>query len=169
MKVNTQCVLKYLKHDYKSMITPIVIIGEMCFAALLAIVVLYDISVIVEIIFSHLSIILLPSAYTLLNVIAAIIVIVVTFGVAIFGNKEWFEYKPWKEGYGWGSNDFETKGSGIVFVPIFGLGLSIYLPYWIVYLLLQNWESPLLSTIIFIILILIGTPIGCAIAKCKEE
>lgn len=169
MKINTSCVSKYLKHDYKSMITPIAIIGGLCCVVVLAFVTIYNISKIVEMIFSHFSTISLPSAYTMLNVIAAIIVVVSTLGIAIFGNKEWFEYKPWKEGYGWGHNDFETKGSGVLLFPIFLVGLMVYLFYWIEYLLCQNWENPLLSTVVFIILILIGTPIGCAIAKCKEE
>lgn len=176
MKINTTCVLKYLKHDYKDIFLPVAIFLGACVAAVVVIAIALNvtaialnISQIIGIIFSQIPKILLPSGYILLNIVAAIIVLVFTVGVAVFGNKEWFEYKPWKEGYGWGTNDHEPKGSGVLFFPTFGLGLSIYLPYWILYLLFQNWENPLLSTIIFIMLILIGTPIGCAIAKCKEE
>jgi hypothetical protein len=39
----------------------------------------------------------------------------------------------------------------------------------LLYMISSKWESPVLSIIIFSILILIGTPIGCAIARCKEE
>jgi hypothetical protein len=169
MKVNTSCVLKYLKHDYKEISANVVILLGLCVAAVVVIFTVLHVPQIIGMIFSQIPKILLPSAYILLNVVAGIVVLIFTVGVAVFGNKEWFKYKPWKEGYGWGRNDFEPKGSGVLFTPAFSIGFSVYIFYWIEYLIIGDWEDPTFSTIIFISLILIGTPMGCAIARCKEE
>jgi hypothetical protein len=172
MKVNLQCVVKYLKHDYVDIFKPIGIVIGMAVVViigLLAIVKGYDVLA------SFVSTIILhiPSfeinAFTLLNMVAAVVVLTFTVGIGLFGTKEWFEYKPWKVGFGWGPNDTETKGCNIFFIPAFGIGFLVYVFYWIIYALSNpKWEDPLLSTIIFIVLILVGMPAGCAVARCKE-
>lgn len=162
MKLNTQCVLKYLKHDYKEILTS----GITKFIVGIAIVLAigkYFYHGMPEIK------IVLPTPYMALNILAAILVLMLTIGIAVFGNKEWFEYKPWKEGYGWGHNDYETKGYSIFFFPALATGICLYGFYLCGYFSYSNWESPLISAIVYTVLILIGTPIGCAIAKCKEE
>ena len=164
MKINTSCVLKYLKHDYKEDGKVIAAIaGLIAVCSIVWVICTTGPSVIWPYISSYCT------AYNILNVIAGAIVVAFTVGVAVFGNKEWFEYKPWKEGYGWGQNDHEPKGSGVLFFPALAIGFLVYMLYWIEYLLIGTWENPIFSTIIFIALILIGTPIGCAIARCKEE
>jgi hypothetical protein len=169
MKINIECAFKYLKHDYKRILNAVGVLIYLCIASIFAAAIYLYVPQIIGFVVSCIPNIGMPSAYILLNVVAAIIVLISTFGIAIFGNKEWFEYKPWKEGYGWGRSDHEPKGCGVCLAPIFGIGFVVYLFYWIEYILCSNWESPVISTIIFIVLILIGTPIGCAIARCKEE
>ena len=164
MKINMSCVLKYLKHDYKEEGTTI---GLIALCAIVCAIVWFICITGPSVIWPYIS----PycTAYNILNGVAGIIVVVFTVGVAVFGNKEWFEYKPWKEGYGWGKNDFKPKGSGVLLFPAFAIGFCMYILYWVDYLLIGGLENPTLSTIIFATLILIGTPIGCAIARCKEE
>jgi hypothetical protein len=162
MKLNTQCVLKYLKHDYKEIVTSPLTIFIACLV----------VALVVGINFFH-GVpeikIDLPSPYMMLNVFAAITVLMLTVGIAAFGDKEWFEYKPWKEGYGWGKNDCKTKGYEVFFIPAFAVGVCLYGFYLCGYVSYSGWGSPLISATIYTLLILIGTPIGCAIAKCKGD
>ena len=169
MSINKQCVLKYLKHDYTKIFGGVLLLICIIIAIVLAGLALLYLPQMLEFGLAYRLNIMSPvSAYVLLNVLAAIIVLASTVGIAIFGNKKWFEYKPWKEGYGWGPNDHEPKGFEVILLPVFGVSIIPYMAYWCGYFI-NDWESPVISTIVFILLILIGTPISCAIARCKEE
>lgn len=155
MKINIECVLKYLKHDYKEE-------GEVIAAILGLTAICAAIWFVPSVIWPYIS--SYYTAYNLLNIVAGIIVVVFTMGIAVFGNKESFLVKE--------TSELDTKDVGTSFFITIAFLSAIfpYLLYCIGYLCNSvKWESPILSIIVFITLILIGTPIGCAIARCKKE
>jgi len=102
-----------------------------------------------------------------LNAFAAVIVILFTIGIAT-RDKKFFEVETDKDFDG--NDAVEEVGSDLPILIAFSAAVFPYGIYWFLYWGSNpKWEYPLLSTIVFIVLILIGTPIGCAIAKCKED
>lgn len=142
MKINTECAVKHLKHDLKE-------VG-------LALAIIMAIAVIVAI-----PVYLNPSAYMVLNTLAGCIVILATVGVAIFWDKETFAL----------TDEHGTKSYLDVWFPICIAGVGgaiLYGAYIVAAGVSSGWESAVPSVVVFALLILIGTPIACAIARCKE-
>jgi hypothetical protein len=142
MTIKTECVVAHLKHDYKQIgcVVAVLVAGVVCFT-----------------IPAYLN----PSAYTVLNILAGCIVVLATVGVAVFWDKETFAT----------TNEVGEKTYLDVWFPI-GLagvgGMVIYGTYVIAHSVSNGWENPTASFAAFVLLILIGTPIACAIARCKE-
>lgn len=148
MKVNTECVIKYLKHDYK-------IVGEIVGWILLIILGYFAIT--------WLAAVIPPlSEYMILNICAACILLMFTVGIAVFCDKSAFEYRDSETG------ECGTINSGF-FVTI---GMIILVFAYAFYILSGDlrggWEDPTVSFVIVAILFLLGCPVGCAIARCKE-
>ncbi len=164
MKINTQCVLKYLKHDYKE-------VGKAAAYIVVAIAVVASTVLVCvngpSLVWPYIS--SYYTAYNFLNVIAGTIVVLFTFGISIFYNKEEFLVKTRSEyddsviTIEWGSGEYIALAALCAFFPY-----CIYSIVW-AYIVNYSWESPILSVVVFATLILIGTPIGCAIARCKEQ
>jgi hypothetical protein len=162
MKINMSCVLKYLKHDYKEEGT---IIGLIALCAIVFAIVWFICTTGPSVIWPYIS----PycTAYNILNGVVGVIVVVFTVGTAIFCNKESFLVEEISR-YD-GNVTTTDAGSLLIILIAFIFAVLPYLVYTLLYMISSKWESPVLSIIIFSILILIGTPIGCAIARCKEE
>jgi len=160
MTINRECVVKYLKHDYKELLKIVAIIaGAICIIAIAFVAFANGPAIIWPLLSPYWT------GYNILTVFAAAIVILFTVGISAC-DKKFFEFKT-KNSCGVELIVEETTGFIIGLALL--CGFVPYSLYWIIYVLSNpKWEDPLLSTIVFIALILIGTPIGCAIAKCKE-
>jgi hypothetical protein len=157
MKIKTDCVVKYLKHDYKDValaITMLLIAGSICYGIIFGLPIIISKT-------PHLS------AYDVLNIFSGLIVISFTIGVAIFWDNKSFELSAYDD------NGCKTVGKTIggvecAFIPA-GLCVTIlYVTYSVIRVLMSTYEDPLISFIVCCVLLAIFVPIGCAIARCKE-
>jgi len=160
MTINRECVKKYLMRDYTKLLKVVVLCAGVIGIISIAFVVSTNGPAIIWPFISPYW-----TGYNVLNVFAAAIVILFTVGIATRDKKFFvFKTKDWC-----GIETIEEKTTGLYIKLALACGVFPYVVYWAGCALnTPRWEDPLLSTIVFITLILIGTPIGCAIAKCKE-
>jgi len=168
MPINTKCVILKTKEDYIKIargILTLFVVPAMFFVSISVIFLLYFLGGVAKTI-----LVANPnSSDELLQTVCFLIVVTCTVGVAVFGKPDWFEYKPWKEGWGWGKDDTETKGSAVFVWPAclliivsgsMAIACNIGMSYPI--------EHMIISTVASVSLIIVFTPIACAIAKCKK-
>lgn len=162
MTIKTECVVKYLKHDYKEIG---IIVGGIAVAIGVVALTLLGMPYIT----SALGSVIIPvwSGYNVLNTFAALTVLTFTVGIVVFWDKKTFALKEF-DGYG---NPTGVVGNFGIKTPLLlagVVGLVIYGTYALARTSMPYWESPVLSLVVFTILLLVGVPIGCAIARCKE-
>jgi ABC-type arginine transport system permease subunit len=163
MKVNTQCVLKYLKHDYKEIaINFACLVGAIAAVLAIAFICLNGPSLVWPYISSYYT------AYNILNGIVGVIVILFTFGIAVLYNKESFFGKTYSE-YDETPITVEHGSGDYIAIASFCAGMVYLIYIFGAWMITTNPDIPIYSMVIFVASILIGTPIGCAIARCKEE
>ena len=167
MSIKKDCVVKYLKRDYKDLvlytawtIVIIAVVAVFIFAGYAGMTA-FGVPILAA----------LSEGFTAYNVfvaISAIIVLLFTVGIAM-GDKTQFETKT-TDAY---TNEkvVTEDAVGTWFYVFFAGGLEFSL-LWGYFLLgggiAGKFPSPIYVTVSFIICILIGTPISCAIARCKE-
>ena len=163
MKVNMSCVVKYLKHDYKNIfVNVIIVVIAIAIAAVMCFMCINGPAVVWPYISSYCT------AYNVLNSIVGAIVVAFTFGISTLGNKETFLVKTKSE---YDGSIITTEWDSGEFIAIAGFCAFFLYVIYILWMFMSTGklDVPIYSIVVFAILILIGTPIGCAIARCKEE
>jgi hypothetical protein len=152
MAIKKDCVVKYLKHDFKE-------IGAIAGATAIVIIIAVGATTILQ---NHPF---QPSANQVFDIISGIVILFFTAVVAYVADKSLFAF-----------DDPETGiKSQHGYKTILGMSLTFEALFIAIYTVLSNF-APISSytwsiypdIAISVILLVIGVPIACAIARCKE-
>ena len=168
MTIKTKCVINHLKHDYTQIgkaFGCVAVIATVFFAGVVATNSYLIITPLAALVAPHLT------ALNLLNATLSVIALRYTIGIAVFGDESSFVQVTEETSEFDGSKiqkRVDYKNTDVLMEPLLlgALLLTFYcIPMNIAGL---GWEFPTLSILIFTIIVIVCTPIGCAVARCKE-